>query len=308
MIISTGMRTDIPAFYSEWFINRIKEGYVCTRNPFKNNIIYKFKLEPSVVDCLCFCTKNPIPMLKYIDELSKFNQFWFITITPYGKDIEPNVPDKDKIIEAFKQLSNMVGKDAIGWRYDPIFYSANWNKERHIKEFEKIAKKLKGYTSYCVISILDLYEKVKKNAPDLFPLSVNEQVELLEELVKIARNNGMTIKGCYEGNHLEKVGVDCSGCQTQEIIERAIGLSLNVPKKKNARGSCNCLLGNDIGLYNSCGHLCKYCYANANENMVLSNMKKHDKNSPLLIGRITPEDRIVDANQESYIDKRLRLF
>ncbi len=309
MIISTGMRTDIPAFYSKWFINRIKAGFVCVRNPYNEHQITKYKLDPSVVDCICFCTKNPIPMLKYLDdELAKFRQFWFVTITPYGKEIEPNVEDKQKIIDAFKILSSKVGKNAVGWRYDPIFYGEGWTIERHIAEFEKIAKELCGYTNYCVISILDLYEKIKRAIPNIYPLSKDEQLELLAVFVKIARQNDMVVKGCYEGEFLREVGVDCSGCQTKEAIELAIGEKLSVPKAKNARGVCNCLLGQDIGAYNSCLHLCKYCYANGDKEAIISNYKKHNPNSPLLIGEIIEDDKVVEASQQSYINNQISFF
>ena len=305
MIISTGMRTDIPAFYSKWFINRIREGFVYTRNPYYENQVAKYLLTPDVVDCICFCTKNPIPMLPYLDELNKFKQFWFITITPYDKDIEPNVPNKNKVINAFKILSNKIGINSVGWRYDPIFYSKEWNKEKHIESFKKIAEALAGYTKICVISILDLYEKVRKNAPDIYPPTKNQQLELLKELVQIAKENGMIVKGCYENDFLTTVGVDCSGCQTKEMIELATGLKLDIPKTKNARGNCNCLLGQDIGMYNSCGHLCKYCYANSNKQQVLNNMKLHNPNSPFLIGEIKINDKITQAKQKSYKNNQL---
>lgn len=121
MIINTGCRTDIPAFYSKWFMNRIREGYVLVRNPYYLNQVTKYNLSPDVVDCLAFCTKNPEPMLEYLNELDKYKQYWFVTITPYGKDIEPNVPNKKRVIESFKKLSEHIGVDSIGWRYDPIF-------------------------------------------------------------------------------------------------------------------------------------------------------------------------------------------
>jgi hypothetical protein len=308
MIISTGMRTDIPAFYSKWFINRIKEGFVYVRNPYYHNQVTKYVLDPKVVDCLCFCTKNPIPILPYLDDIEKFNQFWFVTITPYGKDIEPNVPDKSKVIEAFKQISKRVGLNGIGWRYDPVFYGDGFDRERHIQEFEKIAKELAGYTNSCTISFLDLYEKVKRNAPGIYPPSIEEQMELGKRLAKIAKENGMVIRTCCEGTHLAQFGIDTSGCQTKEVIERAIGLKLNPPHKKNARSICNCLLGQDIGEYNSCGHLCKYCYANMDKKQVTENMKRHDPNSPFLIGHLEKNDKITEAKQVSYLNLQTTLF
>jgi hypothetical protein len=258
-------------------------------------------LDPKVVDCICFCTKNPIPILPYLDELKDFRQFWFVTITAYGTDFEPNVPDKSKVIEAFKEISNRVGINGIGWRYDPVFYGDGYDMKRHIAEFEKIAKALKGYTNSCVISFLDLYEKVKRNAPGIYPPSKDEQIELAKVLSKIAKENGMTIRTCCEGVHLAPFGIDVSGCQTKEVIERAIGLNLNPPKKKNARAICNCLLGQDIGAYNTCGHLCKYCYANMDRQTVINNMRKHNPNSPFLIGDLQKGDIITQAKQESFL-------
>jgi len=302
MIINTGMRTDIPAFYSEWLMNRIREGFVYTRNPYYPNQVTKYSLNPNVVDCLAFCTKNPEPMLKYLDELDIYKQYWFVTITPYGKDIEPVVPDKHKVIESFKKLSNHIGTNSIGWRYDPIFIGSGFDVKRHIECFSKIAKELKGYTHDCTISFLDLYEKVKRNAPEIKPPSREEQVELAKAFVKIGKENNIVIHSCCEKNFLAEYGVDCKGCMSQEIIEKGIGSKLNPPKRKNARVICNCLLGNDIGAYNTCGHLCKYCYANANSKLVRENMKKHIKTSPFLIGTQMPGDEIHEAKQKSWKD------
>ena len=120
MIIQTGMRTDIPAFYSKWFLNRIKEGYVLVRNPYNERQVTRYCLAPDVVDLIAFCTKNPAPMLPYMNVLKPYGQYWFVTITPYGRDIEPNVPDKEKVMDDLKKLSDIVGVDSMGWRYDPM--------------------------------------------------------------------------------------------------------------------------------------------------------------------------------------------
>ena len=157
MIIQTGMRTDIPAFYSKWFINRIKEGYVLVRNPYNPNQVTRYSLLPDVVDLISFCTKNPEPMLKYMDYLKPYGQYWFVTITPYGKDIEPNVPDKQKVMESFKKLSEIVGINSIGWRYDPIFIDPAHTVPWHVSRFEEMAATLSGYTKTCVISFIDIF-------------------------------------------------------------------------------------------------------------------------------------------------------
>jgi hypothetical protein len=123
MIINTGQRTDIPAFYPKWLANRIKEGFVCVRNPYNPMQVSRYMINPEVVDAIGFCTKNPEPFFPYLELVKDYGQFWYVTITSYGKDIEPMVPDKERVIEAFKFLSERVGTNAIGWRYDPIFVS-----------------------------------------------------------------------------------------------------------------------------------------------------------------------------------------
>ena len=165
MIINTGMRTDIPAFYSEWFMNRIREGYVLVRNPYRQDWITRYELDPEVVDCIAFCTKNPAPMLKYIDELKRFHQYWFVTITPYGKDVELNVPPKEQVMQNFITLSKAIGVNCVGWRYDPIFIDSTYTLERHLSDFETMCRTLSGYTEVCVISFIDIYEKVTRNFP-----------------------------------------------------------------------------------------------------------------------------------------------
>lgn len=310
MIIQTGMRTDIPAFYSEWFINRIKEGYVMVRNPFNPFQVTKYKLTPDVVDLIAFCTKNPAPMLPYMEILKPFGQYWFVTITPYGKDIEPNVPAKEQVIEDFKKLSDIVGKDSVGWRYDPIFVDGEHFVEWHISEFEKMAKALSGYTDTCVISFLDIYKKVERNFPNAREVSKEEQIRIGKALIEIGATYGMTIKPCAEGNELAQYGADCGGCMTVKTFENALHVHLEVPQRKtNQRnGQCACLLGTDIGAYDTCAHLCKYCYANSDEAAVKANRKKHDPNSPFLVGNSMPEDVIHEVLQESWIDGQMNLF
>ena len=165
MIIQTGMRTDIPAFYSEWFLNRIKEGFVLVRNPYNPSQVTRYSLSSEVVDLIGFCTKNPAPMLPHMEKLKSYGQYWFVTITPYGREIEPNVPDREIVMESFRKLSDLVGVDSVGWRYDPIFVDAEHSVEWHIAEFEKMARTLSGYTKTCVISFIDIYKKVERNFP-----------------------------------------------------------------------------------------------------------------------------------------------
>jgi hypothetical protein len=299
------MRTDIPAFYSKWFLNRLEEGYVMVRNPYNPSSVTKYSLSPKVVDVLAFCTKNPAPLLPHMDVLKPYGQYWFVTITPYGKEIEPNVPLKEDVIEDFKTLSNTVGVDCVGWRYDPVFITNTYTIERHIADFEAMAASLCGYTKTCVISFIDLYKKVQRNFPEAREVKPNERIRLGKAFAEIGKRYGMTIKSCAEGTDLAKYGVDCGGCMTVDTFETALKARLKVPKRKSPRAQCACLLGNDIGNYDTCGHLCRYCYANANAELVKQNMARHNPNSPFLLGELKKGDVVHEAKQESWLNSQL---
>lgn len=308
MIIQTGMRTDIPAFYSKWFLNRIKEGYVLVRNPYDLQSVTRYSLSPDVVDLIAFCTKNPAPMLPGMDALKDYGQYWFVTITPYGRDIELNVPDKEKVMEDFKRLSDIVGINSVGWRCDPILLTERYTLERHIDDFRHMAKTLSGYTQSCVISFIDLYRKVRRNFPEAEEVGKEERITIGKAFAEIGKEYGITIRACAEGTELEPNGVDCGGCMTVGTFEKALHAVLDVPKRKNQRGGkCACVLGTDIGAYDTCAHFCRYCYANTDAERVRRNMKAHDPDSPFLIGSCRPGDRIREAAQESWRSRQLTL-
>ena len=301
MILNTGLRTDIPGFFSEWFYNRIDDGFVYVRNPYAKNQIYSYRLDPELIDCIIFCTKNPKPMFENLEKIDKFNQYWHITITPYEKEIEPNIPPMNDVLESFKYLSKKLGKENVTLRYDPIFINEKYTLEKHIESFEYIINSLSDYTTEAIISFIDLYEKTKRNFPKAKEVTKDERLKLGKEFAQIGKKNNITIKTCVEGSELDKFGIDSSGCMTKEVIERAINKNLNVPKQKARNGECYCLLNNDIGEYNTCGHGCLYCYANSNKRLVKRNLKLHDPKSPILIGEIKEDDIIKEMNQKSLI-------
>ena len=301
MILNTGLRTDIPGFFSEWFYNRIDDGFVYVRNPYAKNQIYSYRLDPELIDCIIFCTKNPKPMFENLEKIDKFNQYWHITITPYEKEIEPNVPPMNDVLESFKYLSKKLGKENVTLRYDPIFINEKYTLEKHIESFEYIINSLSGYTTEAIISFIDLYEKTKRNFPKAIEVTKDERLKLGKEFAQIGKKNNITIKTCVEGSELDKFGIDSSGCMTKEVIERAINKNLNVPKQKARNGECYCLLNNDIGEYNTCDHGCLYCYANSNKRLVKRNLKLHDPKSPILIGEIKEDDIIKEMKQKSLI-------
>lgn len=308
MIINTGQRTDIPAFYSRWFINRIREGYVLVRNPYYPTIVTKFLLNPDVVDVIGFCTKNPRPMFEYLDELKDYGQFWYVSITAFDRDLEPNVPPIDQVIEDFKYLSNKVGSHAVAWRYTPIIVNEKYTAERHIKTFEYIASKLEGYTSLVAFGFVDIYDKLAKNHPEIKDTSDENKIIIANALKEIAKKHHMDLRLCSKEKWLKEYDIDINGCMRVEDYEASIKTKLDIKQKKQARsGYCACYLSNDIGAYNSCPHLCTYCYANGNKELILRNYKNHDDNSPLLIGKLNSQDKVKEAKQESY-KKEMLLF
>lgn len=309
MIINTGQRTDIPAFFSEWFSNRLKEGYVMARNPFYNRLVTKFILNPSIVDVIGFCSKNPKPMFKYMDLLKEYGQFWYITITGFEKDLEPNVPPIDEVIKDFKYLSSIVGKNSIGWRYTPIILNEKYSIERHISTFRYIARELSGYTSLATFGFVDIYDKLRKNHPEIKDCSDENKIYISREFQKIANENRLDLRLCSKEKWLKNYGINVDGCMMLNDYENVIGEKLIPTKKMQARkGFCSCYLSNDIGAYNSCLHLCAYCYANGNKEEVIKNFSKHDPKSPLLIGHLKDDDIIKEAKQETWKDTMLTLF
>ena len=309
MIINTGQRTDIPAFYSKWFMNRIKEGYVLVRNPYYPNLVTKFILNPNVVDVIGFCSKNPHPMLKYLDDLKEYNLFWHITITAYDNDIEPNVPSIDDVINDFIYLSNKIGKNSVVWRYTPIIINDKYTVEKHIETFKYIASKLHKYTNIVIFGFLDLYDKLITNKPELKDANDTDKITLSKKFLEICKEYNLNLRLCSKEKRLKDYGIDINGCMRIEDYELAINKNLIIKDKMEARkGYCSCYLSNDIGAYNSCLHFCKYCYANGKDETIIRNNKMHDPNSPFLIGNSRKDDIIKEAKQVSYIDDRLKLF
>ena len=308
MIINTGARTDIPAFFSTWFINRIIAGSVCVRNPYFREQITRYLLEPTLVDCLVFCTKNPRPMLPSLNYLEKFTSYWFVTITPYGADVEPCVPPIDTVIEDFKKLSDLYGRHRVCWRYDPVFLNSKYDIEFHVEMFDYIAKKLSGYMDECIISFISLYDKTLRNFPGIKEVKVEEQKLLAKHFVRVGREFGFSIKTCAMGTELYEYGIESSGCISKDVLERATGLQIKDIRRVPHRPGCNCIPNRDIGVYNTCPHGCKYCYANESQEAVKTNRLLHDQNSPLLIGNLEQDDVIHNALQESYVDRQLYLF
>ena len=311
MILSVSRRTDIPNYYSEWFFNRLKEGFLYVRNPMNFHQISEIKISPDVVDCIVFWTKNPLPMMERLDELEAYNYYFQFTLTGYGNDVERNLPNKKtSVIPIFQELSNRIGKEKVVWRYDPIFFSNRYNAKYHLKAFRSIAEALSGYTEKCVISFLDIYPKNKKNMDDLlsYDLSDSELREFAKELSNIAKENHIKIGRCAEKIDLDEYGIIHNSCIDKELIEKIIGCKLKINKDKNQRIECGCVESVEVGTYNTCKNGCVYCYANYSAKSVESNFQKYDPLSPLLCGHIEKDDKISTRKVVSLKETQISIF
>jgi hypothetical protein len=306
MIISASRRTDIPAFYSEWFINRIREGYVLNKNPFNANQIKRIPLTPYQVDAIIFWTRNPKPLMKYLDELDEkgFNYYFQYTITGYPRELEKQTPHPLKAIETFIKLSDKIGKEKVIWRYDPIIFTQYTDFDEHVRLFDKISKALENKTDKVVISFADPYKKITKKLEALEFQDILETKSKLYELAKImsdiATSRNMVVESCSEEIDLDYCNIKHGKCIDDSLIENLFNINLNIGKDKNQRKECGCVQSVDIGIYNTCSHGCAYCYATYSDNVVGKNKSLHNPKSPLLIGNLEDlsEEILKELNAE----------
>lgn len=311
MIISASRRTDIPTYYSEWFLNRIREGYVLVRNPMNFHQISKINLLPEVVDGIVFWTKNPLPLLNRLSDLAAYTYYFQFTLTAYGKDAEPNIPSKNHvIIPSFQKLSSLIGKDKIIWRYDPVFFNKTYTMEYHCKYFKILAEKLHKYTEKCTVSFLDIYRNTPHNMQclNIKPETQQQQIELMQRFAQIAKEFGLKLDTCAEKLNLDAFGIAHAHCIDKDRFEQIGNYKLTIAKDKNQRPECGCSSSIDIGAYNTCKNGCLYCYANYNNSTVTKNFEMHNPSAPLLFGEIGPSDKIQDRTVRSCKDWQCQLL
>lgn len=296
MILSVSRRTDIPQFYTDWFFNRLKEGYVCVRNPMNSRQISRISLSPEQVELIVFWTKNPEPMLGRIRELGEIPCCIQFTLTGYGRDVEPGVPDKRHLIEVFQKTAEKVGKDRMVWRYDPIFLNDRYSEDYHLRAFEEIARGVGGYTEKTVISFLDMYGKTVRNMRGI-PVEQPKEERMLQisrKLAAIAETYGLRIEACGEKTDLSSAGVFHGSCIDPLMAERILGGPVRRKKDKNQRMECGCLESVEVGTYDTCMAGCRYCYANDSLTAVDRQRALYDVHSPLLCGRVEEGDKITE--------------
>ncbi|MBN1465367.1 DUF1848 domain-containing protein [candidate division KSB1 bacterium] len=291
MILSASRRTDIPAFYSAWFLNRIKAGYALVRPPFHAKMIRRIPLTRDEIDCIVFWTKNPRPMMPYLSLLDEmgYPYYFQFTLTPYGAEIETHLPPKADIISTFITLSSLLGKNRVIWRYDPILLTSAMNIDDHILQFAALAERLHDFTRKCIISFFDCYRKCARNMRPLQPLPLDDRTmrTIAAALQEIAASYDLQLETCAEEIDLSSVGIQHARCIDDRLIAELFGRELRVVKDRYQRPACGCVSSVDIGAYDSCPHHCLYCYANANARLSEQNYQKHNPESPLLIGEVT---------------------
>lgn len=298
MVISASRRTDIPRFYTPWFFQRMQEGFVCVRNPMNPRQVSRIILSRDTVDCFCFWSKDPAPMLKRLPDLMQEGYpFYFqFTLTPYDRDLEVNLREKAAIVETFRELSELIGRERVIWRYDPVILNEKYTVDFHRKAFEEYARQLCGYTEVCNISFVDIYQKIKKQKENnlLRDITEAEMLLLAEDFAAAGSRYGISVRSCCEEVTAFVPGVGKASCIDRELIERLVERPVKKTKAVSQRPGCNCMDSIDIGAYNTCPNGCLYCYANTSIDAAKKNLKVHDWRSELLTGSIQKEDKVTE--------------
>ncbi len=278
MIINASGRTDIVGFYTPWFLNRIKEGYFLVQNPFDAHFLSRIEMKD--IDLIVFCTKNPLPILGSLDQIPVPYLFQ-VTLTPYHQDVEPNVANKKEIIKGIQALS-LCSKIKPVLRYDPILVNSRYTVDYHVRAFSKLCKELDGYVEKIIVSFVDVYKNVRFHQQELQCRSIgSEDMEKIGlSFAQLAAKHHMSVQTCFEKQDLSEYGFKKDVCLS---VQEAYAITGKIFKKWKAR-NCGCVEMVDIGAYNTCQHLCKYCYANYDERQIQRNIDRHDPLSPLLIG------------------------
>lgn len=312
MIISASRRTDIPAFYSEWFMNRLRAGWCLVPNPRNMKQVSRVSLDPQEVDAIVFWSKNPVPMLPHLDELDRmgFRYYFQFSLNDYPRELEPNIPCLDERLRTFLNLSQHIGALRVVWRYDPIIISNRTPIEFHRERFSWIAEELRGATHRVVVSIVDFYEKTEQRLSQLEQegfsfdkeaASSTNMVSLLKDLATIAKKQDMEIFTCAEEHDFNEVGIPPSRCIDERLLNRGWSLNLRYRKDPTQRKFCLCMVSKDIGINDTCIHGCPYCYSTRNYALAKRRHSEHDPDSPALWGHpeIPAEAQRVAHNQMS---------
>lgn len=290
-IISASRRTDIPAFYSDWFMNRIRAGQVSWANPFNGRRI-DTSLMPEDVAAIVFWSKNYAPLLPHLDELDDrgFHAIFHYTITGLPTEFEPNVPDFSETVSSVRLLADRYSPDAIIWRYDPIILSNITPKDYHLPRFRELASALEGSTKQCYFSFPTLYAKTVRSFKRLqqetgievrVDISEDEKYEIAEQLSSIASEFAIKMYSCCNES-LVRGSILKGTCVDNELLMRLYPDTVSSKSIRKTRKECGCFESKDIGAYDTCPHGCVYCYANCNKKVAEDRFQHHDPSAESL--------------------------
>ncbi|MHB9134236.1 MAG: DUF1848 domain-containing protein [Armatimonadota bacterium] len=294
MIISASRRTDIPAFFSEWFMGRIREGYCRVPNPYNPAQVSHISLDPADVEVIVFVTRNAAPLLTYLDELDArgYRYYFHYTLTGYPRELERHTPDQAAAIDTIRRLTDHVGPDRVIWRYDPILFTSLTPLEYHLRQFTELAEQLDGLTRRVIVSIVDDYRHVCASLQRLAKSGVStlscppdspEFQQLMRALADCAHAHHLEITSCAEEIDLRPYGIMPGKCIDDAYIKSVFGIDVIHAKDPSQRKACGCVKSRDIGAYDTCSHACAYCYATRSEERVRQNLACHDMNAPTLL-------------------------
>jgi len=293
MIISASRRTDIPAWYSDWFMNRVHAGWCAVPNPRNMNQLTRISLVPDEVTAIIFWSKNPAPMLKHIKELERIGlRYYFqFTLNDYPTELEPNLPNINERVQTFLDLSRLIGAGRVVWRYDPIIISNYTDYTFHLDRFSRLAEELGGATKRVMLSIVDYYEKTDRRLKQLenegysFDKECTKSknmITLMTDIVNIARSNNIDIFTCAEERDYSAIGIPPGKCIDQDLVNRLWSLTLNYRKDGYQRKACLCHASKDIGINDTCIHGCRYCYSTRDIEIAEKRYKEHNPLAPVL--------------------------
>jgi hypothetical protein len=294
MIISASRRTDIPAFYSRWFMNRIRDRECLVVNPFNARQVSRVSLDPADVDVIIFWTRHPRPMFPHLEELDRlgFRYTFQFTLPGYPRTIDRGAPSLTASIIAFRKLAERIGPERITWRYDPVFLSNLTDASYHRERYRHIAEALRGCTHRSVISVMERYRKIERRLKGLqtlgiepLQISTEEWGSLFRDLADMAWKNGMSLSACAAKIDLSPFGIEPGCCIDADRLSRTFGLQLQQAKDPTQRRACGCTMSKDIGAYDTCSFGCVYCYATSSFERARANRRRHDPRAESLTAR-----------------------
>lgn len=297
MILSASRRTDLPAFYGEWFAARLRAGFCEVPNPFNPRQVSRISLRPEDVDAVVFWTRHPrslVPRLSALDRRG-IPYYFLYTLMDNPPDLDPGLPPAADRLDAFRALADRLGPERVVWRYDPVVPSNRTDAAFHRRTFARLAGELRGRTRWCIISLLDVYAKVRRRLAPLVRDGLvletwdpDRHGDLIAEIARIGAENGIRVTSCAESADLEPFGVAPGACVDGEFLNERFGLDLDLRKDPGQRTRCRCVRSRDIGMYDTCVFGCRYCYAVGDPERAIRRRRSHRPGEPALIPLPTP--------------------